>query len=53
MIPKSGYRFSEKIMLKQARLERDDDSKISHPALAASALQQDHDVTRWPPNTAM
>src|SRR5262245_31842427 len=33
MIPKSGYRFSEKIMLQQ-KLERDDDSKKSHPALA-------------------
>jgi hypothetical protein len=26
MIPKSGYRFSEKIMLNE-KLERDDDSK--------------------------
>src|SRR6266436_3867173 len=34
MIRKSGYRFSEKIMLK--RIERDDDSKKSHPALAQS-----------------
>jgi hypothetical protein len=33
MIRKSGYRFSEKIMLKQ-KIERDDDSKKSHPALA-------------------
>ncbi|MFL5045280.1 MAG: hypothetical protein ACJ8EA_10590 [Xanthobacteraceae bacterium] len=35
MIPRSGYRFSEKIMLHQqrARLERDDDSKKSHHAL--------------------
>jgi hypothetical protein len=33
MIPKSGYRFSEKIMLQQ-RLERDDDSKKSHPDLS-------------------
>jgi hypothetical protein len=32
MIRKSGYRFSEKIMLKQ-KIERDDDSKKSHPAL--------------------
>jgi len=31
MIPKSGYRFSEKIMLN--KLERDDDSKKSHPVL--------------------
>ena len=33
MIRKSGHRFSEKIMLKQ-KIERDDDSKKSHPALA-------------------
>jgi len=33
MIRKSGYRFSEKIMLKQ-KIERDDDSKKSHHALA-------------------
>src|SRR5437667_9483993 len=32
MIRKSGYRFSEKIMLKQ-KIERDDDSKKSHHAL--------------------
>jgi hypothetical protein len=32
MIRKSGSRFSEKIMLKQM-LERNDDSKKSHPAL--------------------
>jgi hypothetical protein len=32
MIRKSGYRFSETIMLKQ-KIERDDDSKKSHPAL--------------------
>jgi hypothetical protein len=31
MIPKSGNRFSEKIMLKQGR--RADDSKKHHPAL--------------------
>jgi hypothetical protein len=31
MIPKSGCRFSEKIMLKK-ELERDDDSQISHTA---------------------
>jgi hypothetical protein len=36
MIRKSGYRFSEKIMLKQ-RIERDDDSKKSHPALDFSS----------------
>jgi hypothetical protein len=32
MIPKSGYRFSEKIMLNKA-VEQDDDSKKNHPAL--------------------
>src|SRR5215211_2694392 len=32
MIPKSGYRFSEKIMLQQ-QPERDDDSKKSHHAV--------------------
>src|SRR5216684_8552543 len=36
MIRKSGYRFSGKIMLKQ-RIERDDDSKKSHPALGRGA----------------
>jgi DNA-binding winged helix-turn-helix (wHTH) protein len=36
MIPKSGYRFSEKIMLHQWP-DRDDDSKKSHPALAAAS----------------
>jgi hypothetical protein len=35
MIRKSGYRFSEKIMLKQ-KDRRDDDSKKSHPALAGA-----------------
>src|SRR5215207_1959615 len=33
MIPKSGYRFSEKIMLNN-NVERDDDSKKSQHALA-------------------
>src|SRR5262245_10676722 len=33
MIPKSVQRFSEKIMLNK-KLERDDDSTKSHPALA-------------------
>jgi hypothetical protein len=37
MIRKSGYRFSEKIMLKQ-KMERDDDSKKSHPALVKPGL---------------
>ena len=32
MIPKSGHRFSEKIMLHE-QVERDDDSKKSHRAL--------------------
>ena len=32
MIRKSGNRFSEKLMLKQ-KIERDDDSTKSHPAL--------------------
>jgi 4-amino-4-deoxy-L-arabinose transferase-like glycosyltransferase len=36
MMPKSGYRFSENIML-QKEIERDDDSKKSHHALAVSA----------------
>src|SRR6266571_8378399 len=34
MIRKSGYRFSDKIVLKQED-RADDDSKKSHPALAA------------------
>jgi hypothetical protein len=34
MIRKSGHRFSEKIMLKQ-KVRAGDDSKKSHPALAA------------------
>src|SRR5258707_8883686 len=38
MIRKSGYRFSEKIMLKQ-KIERDDDSKKSHRALAVRGGQ--------------
>jgi len=33
MIPKSGYRFSEKDHAPPKKLERDDDSKKSHPAL--------------------
>jgi hypothetical protein len=35
MIPKSGRRFSEKIMLH--KLERDDGSKKRHPALGMIA----------------
>jgi hypothetical protein len=37
MMPKSGYRFSENIML-QRNLERDDDSKKSHHALGCPPL---------------
>jgi glutamate/aspartate transport system substrate-binding protein len=33
MIPKTGYRFSEKIMLRAYYPERDGDSRKSHPAL--------------------
>jgi hypothetical protein len=33
---KSGYRFSEKIMLNQKKIERDDNSKKSHPASVGS-----------------
>jgi len=36
MMPKSGYRFSENIML-QKQVERDDDSQKSHHALTVSA----------------
>ena len=44
MIRKSGYRFSEKIMLKQ-EIERDDVSKKSHPALVASNwISLEHDA---------
>jgi hypothetical protein len=35
MIPKSGYRFSDRIMLKY-QFERDDDSKRSHSAQETS-----------------
>src|SRR5713101_9937309 len=38
MIRKSGYRFSEKIMPNK-KIERDDDSKKSHPALVRVAAQ--------------
>ena len=37
MIRKSGHRFSEKIMLKK-KIERDDDSKKSHSALAVGRI---------------
>src|SRR5256885_11370946 len=39
MIPKSVQRFSERIMLHQQQLERDDDSKNRHPALVVDKLQ--------------
>jgi len=38
MIRKSGYRFSEKI-ISNKKIERDDDSKKSHPALGTVALK--------------
>src|SRR5258708_20989273 len=41
MSRKSGDRFSEKIMLKQ-KIERDDDSKKSHRALAVRGGQVEH-----------
>jgi activator of 2-hydroxyglutaryl-CoA dehydratase len=46
MIRKSGYRFSEKIMLQQKdrKIERDDDSKKSH-----SALVKDETLTQTSP----
>jgi quinoprotein dehydrogenase-associated probable ABC transporter substrate-binding protein len=37
MIPKSGHRFSEKIMLQQ-KTDRDDDSKKSHPAVRSIVM---------------
>src|SRR5258707_11432984 len=37
MIPKSGYRFSGSCS--NNKLERDDDSKKSHPALAAERVE--------------
>src|SRR5215475_3857898 len=36
MIPKSGYGFRKKDHAQNKKLERDDDSKKSHPALAAA-----------------
>jgi hypothetical protein len=39
MIRKSGYRFSEKIMLEQ-KDRRDEDSKKTHPALAQAQSQR-------------
>jgi hypothetical protein len=38
MMPKSGYHFSEKIMLNK-NVERDDDSLEDHSALAFSGLR--------------
>jgi hypothetical protein len=46
MIRKSGHRFSERIMLKQKKVERDDDSKKSHPALTARSALPSR-VFRW------
>src|SRR5712672_872711 len=43
--PMGGYRFSEKIMLKK-KIERDDDSKKSHPALSYAAGATDPDTDR-------
>jgi hypothetical protein len=43
MIPKSGNRFSEKIMLNKT-LERDGCSGKSHPALAAVGVDTPHDA---------
>jgi hypothetical protein len=43
MIPKSGYRFSEKIMLKE--VGRDDDSKISHHALRSRCTTNEKTMT--------
>jgi hypothetical protein len=42
MIPKSGHRFSEKIMLKQKGINQDSDSKNSYPGLGG--LQSDRPV---------
>ena len=38
MIPKSGHRFSEKRSCSDKKLERDDDSKKSHPAIGVFRL---------------
>jgi hypothetical protein len=45
MIRKSGYRFSEKIMLHQY-LERDDDSTKSYRALAPTSRAQQQPAAR-------
>src|SRR5712671_6992532 len=42
MIPKSGHRFSEK-SCSNNKLERDDDSKKSHPALVPAVEQRARD----------
>jgi hypothetical protein len=44
MIPKSGNRFSEKIVLNK-KLERDDDSRKSRPALAACIVTQSYETS--------
>ena len=46
MIRKSGYRFSEKIMLKQ-KIERDDDSKKSHSVLGQARRSLCFDRNRF------
>jgi hypothetical protein len=43
MIRKSGSRFSDKIMLKQ-KIERDEDSKKNHPALASAIVPVYRDI---------
>src|ERR1700682_5491524 len=45
MIRKSGYRFSEKIMLKK-KIEWDDDSKKSHSALVTIRHAIEHSAAR-------
>jgi hypothetical protein len=49
MTPKSGNRFSEKIMLHK-KLERDGDSKNSHPALAALLRGESQTGAEGPPD---
>src|SRR5260370_14550343 len=45
MIRKSGYRFSEEIMLNK-KIERDDDSKKSHSALVTIRYAIEHGTAR-------
>jgi len=52
MISKSGYRFSER-SCSNNKLERDDDSKKSHPALARRRFGgRGAQAPRIPPRTA-